>query len=168
MNKKLVFSLIGILVVMNGWRWWSSSPMENDNIQSDASTESIELTLVDTLYEQAQGRTVERDLFDYKKNISASVPLVIKQAKKESLRETNKTGERRKIKKASASQRSNLRLAGILIKENARHAFILSNGTERALAEGDILNGAYRVGEITALSVKLYKLSTKHVLTLNL
>jgi len=165
MKKKILLGTVAILIMLNGWRWISGSATTDTNQQHDASNR-LDLALVSTLYEKLEGRAVNRDIFDYKSNVLETMPLVIKETKSKTIQNSKNNLSRKKA--ATASSRSKLKLAGVLINKSKKHAFILSNGKERALAEGDILNGAYRVSAITALSVKLYNLSTKHVLILNL
>lgn len=166
MKKNYAVIAIFLLLGLNLWRWWPEDSIrvggESDKVDDE---KEISLQLVSTLYAQPHSSAYERNIFQYKKQ-----GLVIKKDKNKQVKDGNDITSLNKssarIKKQSVKPK--LRLAGVLIKENARHAFILSNGKKNALSEGDVFDGRYKVKAINGMSVRLYNLIDKHDFVLNL
>lgn len=169
MKRKYALVLALVLVFLNAWKWW---PEGGNGVGSESeATEKlgyVDLELPDTIYEIDVTGVTKRDVFNYKKNEAKSLLL-----KKASVTESGGKDLIKRRKKTTSivnekPKTGTLRLAGVLIKDENRHAFIMSGDKKSSLSEGDVFDGAYKVSTINEFSVTIYNLKTKSIIELKL
>lgn len=160
-RRNALIAVVLLLVVLNVLRWTGSEETAVEKLPTQTALSIVDATGLGEKASEDDVPDGARDIFSYAITVEPTSERLRKDAE-EAQKMASEREERRQSERPSSPQ-DVLRYAGMAKRNGVAMAYVLLNERPSIVRVGDILDGRYRVVNVTANELKFTDVSTKSV-----